>query len=442
VKSTRLLILIPVLLVLLFFAAWLSLHSFIQSDSFRGWLSKKVGRALHVDGQFEPLTWEGSSFRSAGFSGAGTTKGKLRSLRVVNIAAHFDWSQLLKGKWVIDHVSAEKLEAIVGKKTASTSSPPAAPTQQLQSPDFPNFFPSDFRIEQLYVASADLHWETNHGEPGQFVGTKLTATLREPDQWDVTAVGGNARHAPYPAMQLDHIRATVSRDSIVIRDAKALIPGGGEIQLTGKVSTGRQLNAQFTADFSELDAIQALPAEWHIGGKASGHLVYTGDLDRFEHGEVTGTIKITGAAFDMTNLFATLHQLAKFGGLNDVRIDSIETNLKYHEHRLEISDLRASYQDQIRVEGAGTITPDRLDGNLLIGLSPKILGWIPGAEEKVFVEERDGLRWAKVNISGTPEQPKEDLTKRLISSFRDRMTKEFKGQAKDAVKSLLDMFHQ
>jgi hypothetical protein len=30
----------------------------------------------------------------------------------------------------------------------------------------------------------------------------------------------------------------------------------------------------------------------------------------------------------------------------------------------------------------------------------------------------------------------------LVGAFRDRMTKEFKGQAKDAVKSLLDMFHQ
>ena len=441
-KSIRLLILIPVLLVLVFFAGWFGLHFFIQSDSFREWLGKKVGHALHVDGQFEPLTWEGSTFRSAGFSGAGTAKSKLRSLRVVNIVAHFDWSQLLKGKWVIDHISAEKLEALVGKKPAEAFSPPAVPTKESQSPGFPNFLPSDFRIDHLYVASADLHWETNHGDTGQLVGAKLTATLTEPDQWDVSAVGGNARHASYPALQVDHIRASVSRDSIVIRDAKAMIPGGGEIQLAGKVSTGRQLNAQFTTDFSELDAIQALPAEWHIGGKASGHLVYTGDLDRFEHGEVTGTMKITGAAFDMTNLFATLHQLAKFGGLNDVRIDSIETHFKYHEHELQLSNIQASYQDQIRVEGAGTITPDRLDGNLLIGLSPKILGWIPGAEEKVFVEEREGLRWAKVTISGTPEQPKEDLTKRLIGSFRDRMTKEFKGQTKDAVKSLLDLFHQ
>jgi hypothetical protein len=442
VKSTRLLILVTVLLVLAFSLGWFALHTFIQSDSFRGWLGKKVGHALHVDGQFEPLSWEGSSFRSAGFSGVGTAKSKLRSLRITNIAAHFDWRQLLKGQWVIDHVNAEKVEAVVGKRPAKTSSQAVAPTKQPPAPNFPDFLPSDFRIEEGYVANADLHWETNHGDAGQFVGTKLTATLRDLDQWDITAIGGNARHGPYPAMQVDHINAVATRDSIVIRSAKALIPGGGEIQLTGKVSTGGQLNAQFTTDFSELDTIQALPADWHIGGKASGHLVYIGDLDRFEHGEVDGSIKITGAAFDMTNLFSTLHQLAKFGGLNDVRIDSIETHLKYHEHEFELSEIHASYQDQIRVEGAGTITADRLDGSLVIGLSPKILGWIPGAEEKVFVEQRDGLRWTKVNISGTPEQPKEDLTKRLVSAFRDKMTKEFKGQTKDAVKSLLDMFHQ
>jgi hypothetical protein len=342
VKAIRLLILVTVLLILVFFSGWFGLHSFIQIDTFRDWLSKKVAHALHVDGQFEPLTWEGSSFRSAGFSGMGTAKSKLRSLRITNISAHFDLRQLLKGQWVIDHLSADKVEAVVGKKPAAIPSQAVGPAKQPQFPNLPSFLPSDFRIEQAYVTSADLHWETNHGDAGQFVGTKLTATLKGPDQWDITAIGGNARHASYPPLQVDSIHAAVTRDSIVIRDAKALVPGGGEIQLTGKVATGQQLNAQFTADFSELDAVQALPAEWHLGGKASGHLVYIGDLDRFEHGEVTGSIKITGAAFDMTNLFATLHQLAKFGGLNDVRIDSIETHLRYHENQLDLSDISAS----------------------------------------------------------------------------------------------------
>ena len=114
-KSTRILILVTVLLILVFSSGWFGLHFFIQSDSFREWLGKKFGHALHVEGKFEPLAWEGSSFRSAGFSGVGTAKTKLRSIRIVNISAHFDWWQLLKGKWVIDHASVEKVEAMVGR---------------------------------------------------------------------------------------------------------------------------------------------------------------------------------------------------------------------------------------------------------------------------------------------------------------------------------------
>ncbi len=445
-KSTRILIFTLCLFALILFAGWFGLRSFIHSDAFRGWLAKKVNHALRVEGQFEPLDWEGSTFRSAGFTATGGPKSKLQTLRVTNISAHFNWWELLKGKWVIDHASAEKFEALVGKKPLPIPAPvvtaPSGLPPKEQSYALPNFLPSEFRIEQLYVASADLHWETNRGDTGQLIGTKLSATLKGPEEWDLTATGGNAQHSPYPPVQIDQIHASVTADSVLINEAKGLLPGGGEVQVVGKVSRGKQLTAQFTSDFSDLDANQVLPVDWHVGGKASGHLVYTGDLDRFEHGEIMGSVKIAGAAFDMTNLFVTLHQLAKFGGLNEVRIDSIEADVKYVEHQLDLSNIRASYQDQVRVEGEGVITPNRLDGNLLIGLSPRILGWIPGAEEKVFIEERDGLHWAKVNISGTPEQPKEDLTKRLISAFRDRMTKEFKGQAKDAVKSLLDMFHQ
>jgi hypothetical protein len=440
VKSLRLLIFVAALLVLAFFSGWIGIHSFIQSDSFREWLSKKVSRSIHADGQFEPLIWEGSSFRSAGFSAKGIGKSKLRSLQITNLSAHIDWWKLPKGTWMIDQIRADKVEAVIGKGTAKTT-PPGSPKESFGL-NLPDFLPSELRVEHLYFASADLHWETNHGDTGQFIGTKLSVTERGPDRWDVDAIGGNVHHAAYPELHIEEVHGSVDQDSVAIREAKAQTAGGGEIQVSGKVAIRRQLNAQLTSDFSDLAANAIMPAEWHLGGKISGHLVYTGDLDRFEHGEVAGSIKISGAAFDMANLFVTLHQLAKFGGLNDVRIDSIETHIRYQERELQLTDIRASYEDQIRVEGTGTIAPDHLTGDLLLGLSPKILGWIPGAEEKVFTEQRDGLHWTTVKISGTPNQPKEDLTRRLVGAFRDRMTKEFKGEKKDAVKSLLDMFHQ
>jgi hypothetical protein len=398
-----------------------------------------VSRTIRADGRFEPLTWEGSNFRSAGFSAAGNPKSKLRSLEITNISAHIDWRQLLKGQFVIDQVNAEKIEAVVGKSAAKPSPEPAHRPQGFK---FSNLLPSEIRVAHFYVADANLHWQTNRGDSGQFTGAKISGTQSQPDQWDMEAVGGKVQHAAYPVMEVERAHGTISRESIVIQDAKAGLAGGTEIQITGNITIAKQLNAILTADFTDLNTNVVSPVAWRFGGKMSGHLVYKGDLDRFEHGEVAGSVKITGAAIDLTNLFGTLHQLAKFGGLNDVQLDSVATDIHYQDLNAQFSNFHASYQDQIRIEGSGSIGPDHIDANLLVGLSPKILGWIPGAEERVFTDQKDGLRWTAVKISGTPEQPKEDLTKRLVSAFRDKMTKEFKGQAKDAIKSLLEMFHK
>jgi hypothetical protein len=439
VKNRRLLILVPLLGILLISAGWFGLHFLVHSDAFCDWLSRKVSHSIHADGKFEPLTWEGSTFRSAGFSAQGGPRSKLRSIRVTDISAHVDWRQLLKGVFAIDLITVDKVDAVVGKNRGPI---PPRPPPDHREPQQSSKVPIELKIEKLYSASTNIHWQTATGESGEFTETKLTATRTGPDQWDILTVGGTVRHATYPALQVDQLHASVTQDSVSILDANTSVAGGGEIAINGKISTEKQLSAQLNFEFSGLEFNPFVPTDWRIGGKVSGQLTYTGDFDRFEHGEVAGSVKIDGATFDMTNVFPTLRKLAKFGGLNDVRIDSIDANLKYKEQRLELTEIHAASQDQIRVEGSGAITPNRLDGDLVIGLSPKILGWIPGAEDKVFVDQRDGLRWAKVTISGSPSRPREDLTQRLVAAFRDKMTKEFNGDTKDAVKSLLDMFHQ
>jgi hypothetical protein len=60
-------------------------------------------------------------------------------------------------------------------------------------------------------------------------------------------------------------------------------------------------------------------------------------------------------------------------------------------------------------------------------------------QQKVFTEERDGLYWAPVQLTGTPQNPKEDLSKRISNALQESVGKEFKDQAKDAIKSFLDL---
>ncbi|HYY30196.1 MAG TPA: hypothetical protein VE860_19795 [Chthoniobacterales bacterium] len=436
---SRLFIFGSLFVLVIIFGGWFGLRFFIQSDAFREWLGRRVGRSLHAEVKFEPLTWEGWTFRSASFSAIGTGKRKLRSLHMRNLTAHIDWKQLLKGQLLVDLITADEADAAFGKNRAPIPKPGPHPKEFAIK--LPKFFHTEVKVEQVRVTSADIHWTTNRGENGQYTGFKLIVTRTGPDQWDAITEGGAAQHATYPELQVEHVHALVSRDSITIAESRAAIYGGGNIEVTGKIATRKMLNAQLTADFSGIDANPLLPTDWRLGGRASGQLVYAGDLDRFEHGSVTGIVKIDDATLDLTNLFPTLRKLARFSGLKDVQIDSIQAHVQYKEQQLDMSDIRATSQDQIRVEGSCLITPDKLDGELLLGLSPKILGWIPGAE-KVFVDQRAGLRWAKVSISGSPERPKEDLTQRLFAAFRDKMMKEFDGGTKDAVKSLLDLLRQ
>lgn len=47
--------------------------------------------------------------------------------------------------------------------------------------------------------------------------------------------------------------------------------------------------------------------------------------------------------------------------------------------------------------------------------------------------------WAPVQLTGTPQNPKEDLSKRISSALQESVGKEFKDQTKDAIKSFLDL---
>ena len=75
----------------------------------------------------------------------------------------------------------------------------------------------------------------------------------------------------------------------------------------------------------------------------------------------------------------------------------------------------------LRLEGQVTSEAKALSGQLQVGVPPGLLAHIPGAEEKVFLPGKDGFLWASVNLSGTWEQPKEDLSERMIRAAGERM---------------------
>jgi hypothetical protein len=88
---------------------------------------------------------------------------------------------------------------------------------------------------------------------------------------------------------------------------------------------------------------------------------------------------------------------------------------------LFLSKLVLASEGLVRLEGDIHIRGRDLDGNFNLGLAPGTLVSIPGAETRVFSPGPHGLLWTPLRITGTLDDPKEDLTDRLIAAAGLRM---------------------
>jgi hypothetical protein len=356
-------------------------------------------------------------------------------LNASEITARLGWPQVPARALVIDELNVRKLDVELGKSPAAVNAA-VPPKSSLRLP----WLNVSLLINKIQVEQAKLHWKSTRAGPGDLLGTAVVASRKGPDRWQFSAIGGTARQANYPAVIIDSASGELSDQALRIDQAKLRSEAGGDITVQGTTDLRDQLMTKMHADFSGVSLAAVLPKDWNLTGTADGRLEYNGSLDRIEKGGLAGFFQIAHAKFDVPGMFAKLRALTEASGFADFSLDSVSANIRYHDRQTEFSNLVARYQDQVRIEGSGTITADQVDANLLLGLSPRLVGIIPGATDKVFTEERDGLRWTTMKISGPVRQPKEDLSKRLTKAIQERMTEDFKGNLKDAAKSLLEMF--
>ena len=438
VRRIRLpLILFAALVISLLLGAGIGLYGFVRSDACREWLTQRLNRSLRIDGKLEPITWSGSTFSSSNYSGTGRSKSRINALDASDISAHLNWPMLFSRVWDLDEVSVEKANVYLGKR--STKSVEQKTSNRSSGINLPHLFAFDFHVDHIAINQGNLHWSNSHGGSGELVGTKLIATRRGEDSWDLSASGGRAQHTGLPAVTLDALSASTGSKGVTITQAKLFGQNGGTISLNGSVALDEDQTSRLHAEFSGLSINDLYPEKLHLNGIASGNADYAGTIQRDHGGAITGSLHFDKLRADWTVFLGKIGSFIKTSAMNDWALDSVDTQFVYRDRRIEFSHLVAKYQDQARIEGNGTIDSGLINAKFSIGLSTAILNWLPGVQQKVFTEQRDGLYWAPVQLTGTPENPKEDLSKRIASALQESLGKELKDQAKDAVKSFLDL---
>jgi hypothetical protein len=434
VKPLRLLIIALIVVVVLGAGVLIGTPFFIRSDLSHRWINRSVGRSLRTEGSFGPISTSGMTLYSPSYAGKGKPKTHLASVQAQDVSAQFNWAALLTGALDFDQVSVKKLNVVVGTPA------PDAPSEHASShgPGFklPSFIHGRLRVGQIEIDDTNVQW-SHEDKPGTLTGTKVLATASGDKTWDLSAKGGTLAAGSWPALEIDHATGTYRSPTITLTQAKLILPAGGSLVVNGAVHLDGQHDYKLHGDLAGIPLDEFPISKWHLEGIASGSFDFIGNLDDASSGQITGTLHLDQTKFDWSFLLGKVRSLVKQLGLNDWQLDSVDMQLVHRGSHFEFSNLMLKYQDLLRVEGSGIIDSNRVNANLMIGLSPSILNWLPGVQEKVFKDERDGLCWAPMQVTGPVDNPKEDLSKRISDAISESMSKQFKNQAKSLLNDLL-----
>ena len=118
---------------------------------------------------------------------------------------------------------------------------------------------------------------------------------------------------------------------------------------------------------------------------------------------------------DDIGLLAELSHKKSFEHL-DLNECSLGFAWRYPE--IELKDIPMEQKEKLRIEGEISIRRRVLRGTIRLGLTREYLEWLPNPEE-VFSRRSNGYLWTDVHLSGTINEPKQDLSQRIVDLFKE-----------------------
>lgn len=118
---------------------------------------------------------------------------------------------------------------------------------------------------------------------------------------------------------------------------------------------------------------------------------------------------------------AVLQKLASISGrksIEEMELNECSAEVHWEAPTLEIKNIAVEDNGKFRLEGLVSVREKSLGGAIQLGVAREYLEWLPNAEE-VFANDRGGYLWTTVHLSGTIEQPQQDLSPRIIDALKE-----------------------
>ena len=190
-------------------------------------------------------------------------------------------------------------------------------------------------------------------------------------------------------------------------------------------------------DISAIDIKDLVEGAWRdrLQGTISGPIKITGppgDL-RYE-----GTLEVADAMVQSMSLLDQLARYTKAEQFKHLPLQTARVDFIKRGERIELRNLVLQSDGLMRIEGNIDLDGEAMTGHLQAGVTPGTLRWIPGAEQKVFTEDRGGFRWSPLELSGTIHDPKENLSSALLLAAGEAVVEDLPSSLLDQANQLLN----
>ncbi len=423
----RLTLLTMLLAAVVSVAGYVWLRQYLSSKEFRQMIVTDAEKALRADTTLSPLRWDGFQVNADYFEASG--ESSLQQLSIEGVKTGIDAAGVLRGVWSVSPSRITKISA-----TVDTTAPPPPQDDTVIVEAMPkkaswydSWVPQKFETDSLIVNDSQIRLITRDGD-AQMSGIRWEIEPTDSlEKCKLRASSGRIA-LPYqwaPEAKLERMRLTYQSGYLYLTDATMRVYENGRLTLGGEMDLASQ-SYSLEGSLSDIRCHDVLPADWRqrlTGVIESSFSLRSGLPSPTLKGKLTIQQGIL-TALPVLDKLAAYSQSLRFRTLT---LHTAECDYEWSGDRIVLTNVKLGSEGLVRMEGRLTLTrmgagePYAMNGDFQVGLAPGTLARIPGAEEDVFVPGPRGLLWAPMRLSGTTENPKEDLSDRLMAAAGARM---------------------
>jgi hypothetical protein len=388
---------------------------YIEGEAFRVAMENETANGLHFpSGRYSPIRRTSPLTAQAESFEAGNGERALKFVDAHGITARFDpWGVFIR-QWRFNdiHVESGKVEIQIYE---------ANPEEVAPKPWFAFFLPNRVYMKRIESEHANVTWQFR-GKRAGFFGTHLLITPQGRD-FDYAAIGGKLKMALLPDLYLRHANVLVTKTLVTINhvDLASDERSEGNIYGQGTAGIGKDRSTDFRANFERVSIRHWLPDKWkeHLSGSASGSVHWMGATPKLEDSSGEGSLRVRGGRADNLPFLEKLSDLTHEKSFEHLDLTDCSLNFTWRYPSIGIKDIALEEKGKFRVEGAIAIDRRALSGAIQLGVARKYLDWLPNPEEIFSPDKGRGYLWTTVHLSGTIDQPGQDLSPRIIELFKD-----------------------